>query len=390
MPTPRELLAAAKSADHRGLARTTPPPSSAAPAFLDVREGDEHDQGAIPGAVHVPRGQLEFNVEGRARRTRPRASSSTARQASARRSRRGRCTELGYPDVVSMAGGFNRWKDEGLDFEVPRTLARRPARALPPPPAAARGRRAGPAAGCSTRRSSCSARAGLGSPAALYLAAAGVGTIGIIDMDVVDASNLQRQVLHNLDRIGERKVDSAKKTLTALNPDVTRRDLRRAARRGQRAVDHRGLRPHRRRHGQLPDALPRQRRVGAHGHPRRARLDLPLRGPGHGLRPDARSVLPLPAARAAARRARTELRGGRRARRPPGHHRLDPGARGDQGAARPRRPADRPAADLRRARRVVPHVHGCARTPSAQRAASTPATLVLADYDELCMPHPRA
>src|SRR5207244_7917088 len=61
---------------------------------------------------------------------------------------------------------------------------------------------------------------GLGSPAALYLAAAGVGTIGIVDMDVVDASNLQRQILHNLERIGDRKVDSAKKTLTALNPDV--------------------------------------------------------------------------------------------------------------------------------------------------------------------------
>ena len=61
---------------------------------------------------------------------------------------------------------------------------------------------------------------GLGSPAALYLAAAGVGTLGIVDMDVVDESNLQRQILHNMDRIGDRKVDSAKKTLTALNPDV--------------------------------------------------------------------------------------------------------------------------------------------------------------------------
>ena len=61
---------------------------------------------------------------------------------------------------------------------------------------------------------------GLGSPAALYLAAAGVGTIGMIDMDVVDESNLQRQILHNMDRVGDRKVDSAKKTLTALNPDV--------------------------------------------------------------------------------------------------------------------------------------------------------------------------
>ena len=83
---------------------------------------------------------------------------------------------------------------------------------------------------------------GLGSPAALYLAAAGVGTLGIVDMDVVDASNLQRQILHNMERIGDRKVDSAKKTLTALNPDVERRHLRRALRRRQHPRHHRRLR----------------------------------------------------------------------------------------------------------------------------------------------------
>ena len=126
---------------------------------------------------------------------------------------------------------------------------------------------------------------GLGSPAALYLAAAGVGTIGIIDMDVVDESNLQRQILHNMDRIGERKVDSAKKTLTALNPDVERRHLRRAARRRQHPRHHRRLRRHRRRHRQLPDPLPGQRRLAAQADPRGPRVDLPLRGPGHGVRP---------------------------------------------------------------------------------------------------------
>ena len=104
---------------------------------------------------------------------------------------------------------------------------------------------------------------GLGSPAALYLAAAGVGTLGIVDMDVVDASNLQRQILHNMERIGERKVDSAKKTLTAAQPRRRRRHLRRAPRRRQRARHHRRLRRDRRRHRQLPDALPPQRRVAA-------------------------------------------------------------------------------------------------------------------------------
>ena len=97
---------------------------------------------------------------------------------------------------------------------------------------------------------------GLGSPAALYLAAAGVGTLGIIDMDVVDESNLQRQILHNMDRIGDRKVDSAKKTLTALNPDVNvvTYDVRLGADNVMDILD--GLRRHRRRHRQLPDPLP--------------------------------------------------------------------------------------------------------------------------------------
>ena len=106
-------------------------------------------------------------------------------------------------------------------------------------------------------------------------------------MDVVDESNLQRQILHNIDRIGDRKVDSAKKTLTAAQPRRQRRHLRRAPRRRQRDGDPRGLRRRRRRHRQLPDPLPGQRRLGEARHPGRARLDLPLRGHGHGVRPAA-------------------------------------------------------------------------------------------------------
>ncbi len=118
-----------------------------------------------------------------------------------------------------MDGGFNRWKDEGRDWRTPKTLSadqrNRYQRHLLLPEVDVKGQQK-----LLDSKVLLIGAGGLGSPAALYLAAAGVGTLGIIDMDVVDASNLQRQILHNLDRIGERKVDSAKKTLTGLNPDV--------------------------------------------------------------------------------------------------------------------------------------------------------------------------
>jgi molybdopterin/thiamine biosynthesis adenylyltransferase len=127
--------------------------------------------------------------------------------------------DLGYGDVVSMDGGFNRWKDEGRSWERPRTLTpdqrNRYQRHLLLPEVGEEGQLK-----LLNARVLMLGAGGLGSPAAMYLAAAGVGTIGIVDMDVVDESNLQRQILHNMDRIGERKVDSAKKTLTAINPDV--------------------------------------------------------------------------------------------------------------------------------------------------------------------------
>ncbi len=186
--------------------------------FLDVREADEYAQGAIPGAVHIPRGYVEIQVEGRlSDKSMPVVvyCAGGTRSAFAAKS----LQELGYTDVVSMAGGFNRWKDAGYNWSVPRTLdadqRNRYHRHLLLPEVAEAGQQR-----LLESKVLLLGAGGLGSPAALYLAAAGVGTLGIIDMDVVDSSNLQRQVLHNMDRIGERKVDSAKKTLTAMNPDV--------------------------------------------------------------------------------------------------------------------------------------------------------------------------
>jgi sulfur-carrier protein adenylyltransferase/sulfurtransferase len=217
VPTPRELLAAAKTEITEVAARDAAAELGHA-VFLDVREPDEYDQGAIRGAVHIPRGNLEFNVEARLTDKAARVvvyCAAGVRSAFAAKT----LQELGYRDVVSMAGGFNRWKDDGLDFEVPRTLTSdqrdRYQRHLLLPEIGEQGQLK-----LLDARVLLLGAGGLGSPAALYLAAAGVGSIGIIDMDVVDASNLQRQVLHNVDRIGDRKVDSAKKTLTALNPDV--------------------------------------------------------------------------------------------------------------------------------------------------------------------------
>jgi len=186
--------------------------------LLDVREPDEHSQGAIPGSIHIARGQLESNVENRI----PDKSGSVVvmcaggvRSAFAAKT----LADLGYTSVVSMDGGFNKWKDEGRDWAVPITLSseqrNRYQRHLMLPEVGEAGQLK-----LLNANVLCLGAGGLGSPAALYLAAAGVGTLGIVDMDVVDASNLQRQILHNVDRIGDRKVDSAKKTLTALNPEV--------------------------------------------------------------------------------------------------------------------------------------------------------------------------
>src|SRR5712692_6436650 len=186
--------------------------------FLDVREQDEHEQGTIPGAVFIPRGHLEAQVENRLTdKDRPVVVYCAAGVRSAFAAET--LEQLGYTDVVSMAGGFGRWKNEGRTWVTPATLSpeqrTRYHRHLLLPEVGEEGQQR-----LLESNVLLLGAGGLGSPAALYLAAAGVGTLGIVDMDVVDASNLQRQILHNVDRIGERKVDSAKKTLTQLNPDV--------------------------------------------------------------------------------------------------------------------------------------------------------------------------
>jgi molybdopterin/thiamine biosynthesis adenylyltransferase/rhodanese-related sulfurtransferase len=192
--------------------------SKAPPLLVDVRESDEWEAGHLPGAVHVPRGHLESKIEGEAPdRSRPIVTycASGIRSVFASRT----LAEMGYTDVVSMAGGFQGWKSQGLPWETPTILSPeqkvRYSRHLLIPEVGAAGQ-----AKLLESKVLLVGAGGLGSPAALYLAAAGVGTIGIIDFDVVDLSNLQRQIIHTTDRIGEKKVDSARKSLLALNPGI--------------------------------------------------------------------------------------------------------------------------------------------------------------------------
>jgi molybdopterin/thiamine biosynthesis adenylyltransferase/rhodanese-related sulfurtransferase len=185
---------------------------------LDVREPDEYEQGALPNVLHIPRGHLEAQIEGRAT---DRDQEIVVYCAGGVRSAFAASTlqELGYTNVLSMAGGFGKWKDEGREWRQPVTLTpdqrNRYQRHLLLPEVGVEGQ-----AKLLGAKVLMLGAGGLGSPAALYLAAAGVGTIGIVDMDDVDASNLQRQILHNMDRIGERKVESARMTIAKLNPDV--------------------------------------------------------------------------------------------------------------------------------------------------------------------------
>jgi len=217
MPTFRDLLAQAK----QEITEIEPEAAEARlgdATFLDVRELDEYELGTIPDSVFIPRGHLESQVESKlGSKDRPVViyCAGGVRSAFAAKT----LEDLGYRDVTSMAGGFGRWKNEGRPWVTPAVLdadqrARYHRHVLLP--------EIGEAGQQKLLESKVLllGAGGLGSPAALYLAAAGVGTLGIIDMDEVDTSNLQRQILHNVDRIGDRKVDSAKKTLTQLNPDV--------------------------------------------------------------------------------------------------------------------------------------------------------------------------
>ncbi len=218
MATFRDLLIAAKAEISEISTETASEHIAAGYTVLDVREPDEYQEGAIAGAIHIPRGHLESQIEGRIiDKTAPVVvyCAGGVRSAFAARTMQ----ELGYQIVESMEGGFGRWKDEGRAWKTPASLTaeqmNRYKRHILLPEVGVEGQKK-----LLEAKVLMLGAGGLGSPAAMYLAAAGVGTIGIVDMDDVDASNLQRQILHNIDRIGDRKVDSAKKTLTMLNPDV--------------------------------------------------------------------------------------------------------------------------------------------------------------------------
>ena len=185
---------------------------------LDVREPEEFEQGALVGATHIPRGHLESQIE---TRIPDRDTQIVAYCAAGTRSAFVAKTlnELGYTKVVSMDGGFTKWKSEGRPWETPQALdpqqRNRYHRHLLLPEIGEEGQQQ-----LLKAKVLLLGAGGLGSPAAMYLAAAGVGTLGIIHMDVVDESNLQRQVIHNTGRVGQRKVDSARQTITSLNPDI--------------------------------------------------------------------------------------------------------------------------------------------------------------------------
>ena len=190
-----------------------------APALIDVREQHEFEAGHIPGAIHVPRGHLESRIENfvpeRDRRVILYCQSGSRSALAAHTL----ANQLGYEDVASMNGGFVLWRDRGLPFVQPRALTdvqkQRYSRHLLVPEVGIEGQQK-----LLDAKVLLIGAGGLGSPSALYLAAAGVGTLGIVDDDVVDLTNLQRQVIHNSERIGEPKVESARETIAALNPDV--------------------------------------------------------------------------------------------------------------------------------------------------------------------------
>lgn len=187
--------------------------------FLDVREQAEYDAGYIPGSIHIPRSYLETRIDD--------AVPDRSRQiivycAAGNRSALATHTlteQLGYENVSSMMGGFTLWKDLGYETVVPKALTAeqrdRYSRHLLLPEVGAEGQQK-----LLDAKVLLLGAGGLGSPAALYLAAAGIGTLGIVDDDEVDISNLQRQVLHATSRVGTPKVDSAEQAIKDLNPDV--------------------------------------------------------------------------------------------------------------------------------------------------------------------------
>ena len=188
------------------------------PVLLDVREREEYREGHLEGALALPRGFMEMRVE---EAVPDKSAPVVAYCAGGVRSLIAARTlkEMGYTDVSSMAGGYTAWKNAGYDWVADRQFSQeqltRYARHFTLPEVGEAGQ-----AKLLDAKVLCVGAGGLGSPVAFYLAAAGVGTLGLVDHDTVDMSNLQRQILHTNDRVGMPKVESAQMTLNALNPDV--------------------------------------------------------------------------------------------------------------------------------------------------------------------------
>jgi molybdopterin/thiamine biosynthesis adenylyltransferase/rhodanese-related sulfurtransferase len=219
MPTYRELLQQTRSEiSEIDATEARDRVESREPVVVDVREQDEWDEGHITGAVHVPRGHLESRIERLAPDTsRPVIVYCSAGNRSAFAAKT--LADLGYEDVVSLAGGFTDWKRNGFPVQLHAGLdapqRARYSRHLLIPEVGEEGQLK-----LLDSKVLLIGAGGLGSPASLYLAAAGVGRIGIVDADVVDESNLQRQIVHSTESLGEPKVESAKRAVEALNPDV--------------------------------------------------------------------------------------------------------------------------------------------------------------------------
>ena len=192
--------------------------NGARPTLLDVREREEYREGHLEGSVPLPRGFLEMRIE---EAVPDKSAPIVAYCAGGVRSLIAARTlkEMGYENVTSMSGGYTAWKNAGYKWVADRQFTpdqiTRYARHFTLPEVGEAGQ-----AKLLDAKVLCVGAGGLGSPVALYLAAAGVGTIGIADHDTVDMSNLQRQILHTNDRVGMPKVQSAQMTLNALNPDV--------------------------------------------------------------------------------------------------------------------------------------------------------------------------
>ncbi|HUG46846.1 MAG TPA: molybdopterin-synthase adenylyltransferase MoeB [Candidatus Limnocylindria bacterium] len=211
----REARASVREVDNAGAQAL----ADAGALVVDVRETTEWQEGHVVGAVHVPRGFLESRIESIAPdRSRPLVVYCAAGVRSAFAAQA--LAEMGYTDVVSMAPGFQGWKSEGRPWKAPVVLSaeqqKRYSRHLLIPEVGAEGQQK-----LLNSKVLFIGAGGLGSPGLLYLAAAGVGTLGIVDFDVVELSNLQRQVVHSHARLGQKKTESAAETVSALNPDVT-------------------------------------------------------------------------------------------------------------------------------------------------------------------------